>query len=147
VTLPANTPDPRLRVAGAVVVGGVVGASLRWFIGEAMGAESPEWPTLLVNVVGSLLLGWVASALIDANRRGVRNHLPLAAAGSGFCGSFTTFSTFSVIVANHVRAGDHANAAIYVALTVALGLSAAQLGRTLHQRHLGSQARAAGDAS
>jgi len=131
VTLPADVRfRPRANIA-AVVAGGVVGAVLRWTIGELMGTDALQWSTLLVNVAGSLILGWTAATLLGATRNGVPDQLPLVGLGAGFCGSFTTFSTFSVIVAEHIRAGSPGNAARYVLLTVALGIGAALIGRRI----------------
>jgi len=129
VTLLANGRSSARRTTSAVVVGGVLGACLRWGIGELFGADSLQWSTLLVNVLGSLVLGWTVSVLGMATRNGFGQHLSLAAVGAGFCGSFTTFSTFSVIVAEHLRSGSLGAAVGYVALTVVLGIVAALVGR------------------
>lgn len=71
-----------------IALGGFVGSASRYLFGTVI---SDPGGTLFVNVVGSLLLGaLVASAPADAT---------LAIVGTGFCGAFTTFSSFAVNVA------------------------------------------------
>ncbi|MEM4780896.1 MAG: CrcB family protein, partial [Halalkalicoccus sp.] len=73
-----------------VGVGGALGAVGRYLAGLAVGAFDTRFPaeTLFVNVLGSFLLGWV---VFSGAPDGV-----FLAAGIGFCGAFTTFSSFSV---------------------------------------------------
>lgn len=75
-------------VAGplAVGAGGVAGALARWYLSGMLGG-GPRG-TLAVNVLGSFALGWLAAA-------GVSGDASLLAA-VGFCGAFTTFSSFAV---------------------------------------------------
>ncbi|WP_255198624.1 fluoride efflux transporter FluC [Halorarius litoreus] len=68
-----------------VGLGGVAGAIARHLVSEHV--ETATYDTLAVNLLGSFLLGVVTTA-----------PLPSAAAlalGTGFCGAFTTFSTFA----------------------------------------------------
>lgn len=80
----------------AIAAGGAIGALARYgvtlLLAHRIGTSFP-WGTLAVNGAGSLLLGLLVG-LADADPR-----LPPAAkalVGTGFCGAFTTFSTFSV---------------------------------------------------
>lgn len=70
----------------AVGAGGTFGALARHAVGERV--ERRALDTLAVNVLGSLLLGIVLGAPVDGVAR--------LAAGAGFCGAFTTFSSFAV---------------------------------------------------
>lgn len=99
----------------------MLGALARFATGvwaAGLGGPPLPWPTLLVNVAGSLLLGllmhvlpaWGASAEVRALLT------------VGFCGSFTTFSTFGYETVALLQSGSHAAAAAYVAASVLLGL-------------------------
>ncbi|MDZ7746471.1 MAG: CrcB family protein [Halobacteriales archaeon] len=68
-----------------VAVGGALGASCRYLVGQRI--EHALADTLVVNVVGSLLLGFVLAAPLGTSA--------VALAGTGFCGAFTTFSSFA----------------------------------------------------
>ena len=75
-----------------VAVGGAVGAVLRWYVAESMASEPFPWATLMVNLVGSVLLG-ASTALLAANVLTEQQALLL---GVGVLGGFTTLSTFSM---------------------------------------------------
>lgn len=72
--------------------------------------------TLLVNVVGSFLLGWIVAGGFDDTT--------VIVAGTGFCGALTTYSTFTWEIATSL---GHRRAQI-VLYNVTLGLAAAALG-------------------
>ena len=82
------------------------------------------WGTLVVNVSGSLLLGLVTGLAVY---HGLGN-LPRAAVGTGFCGAYTTFSTFSFETVRLVEEGSLAEAGLNAFAGVAVGLLAAGLG-------------------
>lgn len=113
-----------------VVLGGAVGAPTRYLVDRAVtrrrGAGFP-WGTLAINVAGSLLLGVLAALAVEGHLASV----PFAAAGAGFCGAFTTFSTFTWEALAMVEEGLLARAAGYVGLSLVLGLGAAALGYLL----------------
>jgi CrcB protein len=71
-----------------VGVGGVGGAILRHLVSQAVEIESFPLGTLTVNVIGSFVLAWVTFLGIGEEA--------LLLIGTGACGSFTTFSSFSV---------------------------------------------------
>ena len=76
----------------AVALGGAAGAVCR--VGLAsLGGEGLPWPTLVVNVVGSLVIGLFVG--FEALHAGVIPPALRAGLIGGFCGAFTTFSTFS----------------------------------------------------
>lgn len=70
-----------------VGIGGAIGAVCRYLVGEAVSSESFPFGTLTVNVLGSFVLGFVTFL-------GVGDDV-LLLVGTGACGSFTTFSSFS----------------------------------------------------
>jgi CrcB protein len=75
-----------LLPAVAVGLGGVVGAVARYLVG--LRVERAPLHTVLVNCLGSFLLGVLVAAPVDGTA--------LLVAGTGFCGAFTTFSTAAV---------------------------------------------------
>jgi CrcB protein len=70
-----------------VALGAAVGAPLRLLAGHHLDRRT-HWGTLLVNLLGSALLGWVVGQGIDGR--------PLLLVGTGFCGAFTTYSAVAV---------------------------------------------------
>jgi CrcB protein len=101
-----------------VALGAAVGAPARLLAGRHLD-RSTHWGTLLVNVVGSFFLGWLVG-------HGVEGHA-MALLGTGFCGAFTTYSSFAV---QAVDRGGRAGTA-YAVGTVVLCLGAAWLGYLL----------------
>jgi CrcB protein len=99
----------------AVAAGGAAGAGFRWAVVTSAEASRFPWPVLVVNVVGSLLLGVLLAEEWDHPRLRLALH---DAGGIGFCGGLTTFSTFSVEVVQLARDGDTALAAMYAAASI-----------------------------
>nr|WP_239000797.1 fluoride efflux transporter CrcB [Jiangella asiatica] len=109
-----------------VAAGAAVGAPLRYVVDrlvhERLGGAFP-WGTLLVNVVGSFVLGLVMGSAADD---GV-----VSLVGVGFCGALTTYSTFSYETLRLAEDGAWRHAVGNVALSVAAGLAAAAFGWNL----------------
>lgn len=84
-----------------------------------LGSAFP-WGTLIVNVTGGLLAGVLAGVL--ARLQGGEQLLLLL--GVGLLGGFTTFSAFSVEVADMIQRGQFGTAAGYAALSVAASVAA-----------------------
>ena len=105
-----------------VVSGALLGAPLRVWAVRAAGRRrrDPALGTLVVNVVGSALLG----ALTGASGVGATQ---MALVGTGFCGTLTTFSTFGADVVRLVELRRLAAALAYVVASLLLGLGAAVL--------------------
>jgi CrcB protein len=109
-----------------VAAGAAIGAPTRYLVDRYVRSRvrSPfPWGTLLVNVVGSVLLGFLAAS--PAGRA------PAALLGIGFCGALTTYSTFSYETLRLARAGARWVALAYVLASVAVGVAAAFLGAAL----------------
>ena len=97
----------------------MVGTAGRIGVAELLGNQSFPWATLIVNILGAGILGFLVVRLIHhAGTAGV------AFAGVGVLGSFTTFGTF-VAEADALKAGSSAT---YVAVSLATGLLAARIG-------------------
>jgi fluoride exporter len=107
-----------------VAVGGALGSVARYVamvaIGTTIGSGFP-WGTLFVNILGSALMGVLAElgALVWQPSPEFRTFLTV-----GILGGFTTFSTFSMDIALLAERHSWAEAILYVALSLALGVGA-----------------------
>lgn len=124
------------QTALLVGLGGALGTLLRWAIG--LGAERwPEfpWGTLAANAIGSFGLGVIAISLEGKRVLGVEARVVL---GTGVMGGFTTYSTFNLETLRLIERGDHARAAAYVIVTLALCIAAGASGIALGHSLRGS---------
>ena len=117
-----STPAPPLSATVLLVValGGAIGSVARYGAGVVMAPHTTTfpWATLLVNVLGAFLIGWFARlfAAPDAD------HVMRLALTTGFCGGFTTFSTFTAEFMHQVQAGDWRSAVLYAGISFFGGL-------------------------
>jgi CrcB protein len=111
-----------------VALGGGAGANARYWLGQVVnrwqeaqlpGYEFP-WATFLINVSGSVVLG-IAAGLCLGQPDPARRHWYLLL-GTGFCGGYTTFSTFSLEALELLRDGKAGAALAYVGGSVAAGV-------------------------
>jgi CrcB protein len=114
-------------IACGSALGGAARYSLTGLVQRWMPGEFPLG-TLAVNVIGSLLVGFVVRYAIEtpAVSAEVRAFLTI-----GFCGGFTTFSAFSYESATLLQRGDWARLASYAGLSLLLTLAAVLLGSAL----------------
>lgn len=116
-----------------VAVGGAIGSVARlWLsvhIASLTGLGFP-WGTILVNILGSLVIGFVAT-LTGPNGRVVVPIDAQAFVMVGLCGGFTTFSAFSLQTLELARDGRLMQAGANIALSVVLCLSAVAFGHWL----------------
>ena len=115
---------------GLLVVGGAIGAVCRYWISRAGALVMPSLafpaPTLFVNVTGSALLG-LLFGLTDPDLTSMIDAPLLLLAGVGFCGAYTTFSSFCTETVTMVSKSP-SKAALYVVLSVAGSVVALWLG-------------------
>jgi fluoride exporter len=111
----------RIALVGAA---GALGALSRYAIGVGIGVRSFPIATLLINVGGSGVLGWVLAGR-GADRWATTTTTAVAV---GFLGAFTTFSTFAYETTTMLRTDQPVRALTYVGLSLGLGLLAAALG-------------------
>jgi CrcB protein len=92
----------------AVAVGGAMGSMARFWLAGAMtvwtGPRFP-WGTLLINVLGSFVIGLVAGVTLTPARVGMHPDIRIFLM-TGICGGFTTFSAFSLQTVELLQAGD-----------------------------------------
>ncbi|MFN2567463.1 MAG: fluoride efflux transporter CrcB [Gemmatimonadaceae bacterium] len=105
-------------VALGSAAGGVARFLLGAFVQQRAGAAFPVG-TLVVNVTGSLLLGFLIRYALGTPAIGPEVRALLTA---GFCGGYTTFSTFTYETAALLEDGQYERAALYVASSVFLSL-------------------------
>lgn len=120
-----------------IVVGGIIGTLARYYaqgwVQDRMGTPAFPTGTLAINLAGSLIVGFVirlatGSAIIGPNAR--------AALTIGFCGAFTTMSTFSYESVALLRDGEYGYASLYMGGTIIGCLVAVMVGATLANRLL-----------
>lgn len=115
----------------AVAIGGALGATARYGVGvlalRYAGTALP-WGTLGVNLIGSLLIGIVGTLAIDfAAFSNAQRQFLIA----GVLGGFTTFSSLSFELHAFIRDGLYGKAALYLALSVGVGLAAVAAGSAI----------------
>ncbi|MBX2814044.1 MAG: fluoride efflux transporter CrcB [Myxococcales bacterium] len=109
-----------------VCIGGAMGSGFRHLISlwatRTFGGSTP-WGTLLVNIVGSMLLGMLMKATESTELRSLRLLL-----GTGLMGGFTTYSTFNLETLQMLERGSWPQAFTYFVSTGLLCLAAGGLG-------------------
>lgn len=117
----------------AVAAGGALGSLGRyWLTGVMAGLTGPRfpWGTLLINVLGSCVIGLVAGLTLAPARVGLHPDLRIFLM-TGVCGGFTTFSAFSLQTLELLQAGDTVLAFGYAVASVLLCIAATWCGWTL----------------
>lgn len=106
----------------AVFVGGGFGSLCRYGLSSWIGQSDSylPWPTLLANVAACLLLGVLLRYQLDQK---VSTTLWLMLA-TGFCGGFSTFSTFGAELMQYLQQDALAVALVYVAVSLIVGVLA-----------------------
>jgi CrcB protein len=101
----------------AVAAGGAAGSLLRFGIGKAMAPSGTAfpWATLLANVLACAVLG--AAWAWFARRQDLPESVRLLIT-TGFCGGFSTFSTFSLETVRMLAGGQWGAALLYVSLSL-----------------------------
>lgn len=120
----------------AVALGSAIGAVARFslsLLAFDMAATGLPWPTLVANIVGSFLIGWVAAAC------GPQGRFKLSAPAyqflvTGFCGGFTTFSLFSLELYILLEQGALTMAVVYGLVSIVTWLLAVAVGYRLGAR-------------
>ena len=101
-----------------IAFGGAAGSVLRYLLSNIN--TSFPWGTFTVNILGSLLIG----LLVGFASKGVLSPEMKLLLVTGFCGGFTTFSTFANESFGMMKAGDVLLTALYVGASVVIGILA-----------------------
>jgi fluoride exporter len=117
----------RLRLLGAIAVGGAAGAPARYEVTHLISVRNGGFPgaTFWVNASGSFVLGFLLVLILERFPP-TRYLRPVLA--TGFLGAFTTFSTFAVETDLLAKDSHVAVALAYVGATLGAGLVAAWMG-------------------
>jgi CrcB protein len=113
-----------------VIAGAAVGAPLRYLTDRAIQSRHDAvfpWGTFVVNVIGSLILGFITGAV---GATGASPHTQLAV-GTGFCGALTTYSTFSYETLRLLEGEARLLATLNVVASIVAGLCSAFAGVAL----------------
>ena len=113
-----------------VALGGALGAVLRYAVSLIPVRGGFPVLTLLTNLLGALLIGFIA----DAAEITAPSPSLILFVKTGLCGGFTTFSTFSLESYTLIKAGQKGTAVLYIALSVGLCLLGIWLGHLAARR-------------
>ena len=119
-----------IRTLRFVAFGGMVGAVSRWGLLEIL-PEDNSWPwqIFIVNMTGSFILGFIVSKPFQ--RLSPRS---ISALATGLCGSFTTFSMFSLDVTELLRSNQITAAWTYLGSSIIGGLILFSLSHSFSNR-------------
>jgi fluoride exporter len=131
---PVDLPWPAIKRSGTmyalVALGSALGGVFRYWCGDAITALTGgglPWGTIFINVLGSLIIGFFATATGTDGRfivpATIRTFVMI-----GFCGGYTTFSSFSLETFDLLQAGKLIGASANIAISLAVCLAAVWLG-------------------
>ena len=104
----------------AIFLRGGIGSVLRYIAGVCL-----PFPTLIVNVIGSILLGFLFAFFIQRPEMNYGLKLALTV---GFCGGLTTFSTFSFQIFEMIEVGHWLNGLLYAVVSLFFGVISVFIG-------------------
>lgn len=108
-----------------IFLGGGLGSVARYLLGVALPARAFPLGILLANLIGCLLIGYLTQTL-------ARDNAALRALCiTGFCGGFTTFSTFSLDIVQRWQDGHYLVPTLYLIISLAGGIVAVLGGMAL----------------
>jgi len=117
------------------MAGGALGTLARYLVSTwALPVSSQlPWGTIIINISGSLLIGFFGTLTLANGRYPASESLRLFVM-IGLCGGYTTFSSFSLQTLDLVRSGGLARAALNIGLSVVLCLGAVAVGHVIAER-------------
>lgn len=124
---------PTLQRVLVLALGGAAGTNARYWLnvwaGSQPWARGLPFGTLFINVSGSFVLGAASVLFLERLPPEYRNWYLLV--GTGFCGGYTTFSTFEYETLRLLQDGNSLWASIYVLASVGAGFAAVVAGVVL----------------
>ena len=134
------------KLLAVVTIGGGLGSVARFLatvlVQQRAALDFPA-ATFIINVTGSFLIGFLTQIGVDTAMLSPEARLFLT---TGFCGGFTTFSTFSYETYRLIEDGEYRTAGLYVVSSVVLSLAGCAIGMaTAHRLIAGRPARLGAD--
>ncbi|WP_310993860.1 fluoride efflux transporter CrcB [Aequorivita marina] len=119
-----------MKQLALVFIGGGLGSSLRYVFSLYLNdfKNGVPYGTLLANILGSLFIGFILGLALKNDTLSQNTVLFLA---TGFCGGFTTFSTFAYENHLFLKAGDFMSFALYTLASFVIGFTMVFLGMWL----------------
>jgi len=130
-----------------VMAGGALGTLARYLVSLMALPISGRlpWGTIIINITGSFVIGFFGTLTLASGRYPASDNVRLFVM-IGFCGGYTTFSSFSLQTLDLLRTGGLARAAINVAASVVLCVLAVAAGHLLASHLNGGAVRVAQSA-
>ncbi len=127
-----------------VAAGGALGTLARYGLASASApfSKTLPWGTIFINILGSFIIGFFGTLTLSQGRYPLSENARLFVM-VGFCGGFTTFSTFSLQTLDLLRGGAMGRALLNIMLSVALCLCAVAAGHLLASHFNGGAAQIA----
>tara|TARA_B100000575_G_scaffold54069_1_gene40601 strand:+ start:38438 stop:38809 length:372 start_codon:yes stop_codon:yes gene_type:complete len=116
-----------------VFIGGGIGSSLRLVINWIVPNNIFPYSTLLVNLIGSFVIGFIISYLIHEDILKSDYYYFTVV---GICGGLTTFSAFSIENLNMLKSGEITTSIIYIFISVAFCVLMAYIGYSIMNKIL-----------
>ncbi|MBN9440999.1 MAG: fluoride efflux transporter CrcB [Bosea sp.] len=121
-----------------IMIGGALGTLARYLLSVLALpiSGSLPWGTILINIAGSFIIGFFGTLTLASGRFPLAEPVRLFVM-VGFCGGFTTFSSFSLQTLDLLRSGETLRATINIVASVALCVTAVAVGHAVASRFNG----------